>query len=193
MQAALYANGKVVTGVTHGHAFSCLTASEKDTCVSGRYDELKKKFVCEDDRFFYMKDITFVRHAHANGDYLTVRGIKQITTSVKHMAGFWEPNAFVLSSPAKRCQHTASLIQTYFGCSGYVEDNLAENVSDEQILACLDAMPSPVIAVTHSDFIRRAIFLVCGTLINYLPNLSVLKVSGSHLDNVSVFYEDDDC
>ncbi len=190
MKAALYANGRVVTGVCHGHAFSSLNEGEKDNCVSGFYDDVKKKFV-SDGRFFYMKDITLIRHAHACNDQLTQKGIRQITASLKHLEAFWKPNLQILSSPSERCEHTAYFIKTHFACHGYVDDKLSENATEEQIIACMDEMPEHVIAVTHSQFIRKAIGMVTGTFLSYIPNFSVLRMSGSHLDDMAVFYEDD--
>ena len=63
--AALYANGKVVTGGHHGEAFCKLTLDEQEgEITSGFVDPDTGKFV-SDDIEFYAKNLILIRHAHA--------------------------------------------------------------------------------------------------------------------------------
>lgn len=191
MQTALFSNGRVVCGQTHGHAASCLTEAEKDQALSGWYDEAKKKFVYE-DRVFYMKEIILIRHAHANNDHLTVKGIRQIISSLQSISSFYRPGLQIYSGPSERCEHTAYFLSTKLSVQGKVDDNLGEPVTDEKVIAALDAFPDQVMAVTHSDFIRKAVAMISGTFLSYVPNFCLMKLSGNHLHDMAVFYEDDE-
>lgn len=190
MQAAIFANGRVVCGLTHGHASSCLADDEKDKALSGWYDAARKKFVY-DDNFFYMKEIILVRHAHAINDHLSPKGLSQISSSLKSMTSFWKPGLEIRSGPSERCEHTASLLATHFGVRGVVDDNLGEPVTDEKVAAALDDFPDCCIAVTHCDFIRKTVAKIGGTFMSYLPNFCLLKLTGKHLDDMAVFYEEE--
>jgi hypothetical protein len=190
MQAALFANGKVVCGLSHGHAASCLTEEEKDKALSGWYDAARKKFVY-DDRLLYMKEIVLVRHAHACQDHLTRKGISQITSSLKAMASFYKPGLEIRCGPSERCEHTAWFLSTHFCVPASVDDNLGEPVTDEKVVEALDSLPDCAIAITHSDFIRKAVAKIGGTFMSYVPNFCLMKLTGNHLDDMAVFYEDD--
>ena len=190
MQAAVFANGRVICGPTHGHAASCLTEAEKDAALSGWYDEARKKFIY-DNKFFYMKEIVLIRHAHALQDHLTVKGISQITSSLKAMSSFFKPGLAVFSGTSERCEHTAFFLSTHFCVQAFTDENLGEPVSDAKVVAALDALPDCAIAVTHSEFIRRAVGMIGGTFMSYVPNFCLMKLSGNHLDDMAVFYADD--
>jgi len=191
MQAALFSNGRVICGPTHGHASSCLTDDEKDKALSGWYDAARKKFVYE-DRFFYMKDIILIRHAHAVDDHLTRKGIAQITESLASLNSFYKPGIEIFSGPSERCEHTAFFIGTHLCLPAHVNEDLGEPVSDEKVTAALDAFPDSAIAVTHSDFIRKAVAMVGGTFMSYVPNFCLIRLSGNRLHDMAVFYENDD-
>ena len=63
--AALYANGKVVTGGHHGDAFTKLTLEDQQgEITSGFIDSETGKFI-SDEIEFYAKNIILIRHAHA--------------------------------------------------------------------------------------------------------------------------------
>jgi phosphohistidine phosphatase SixA len=138
-----------------------------------------------------LSSIIFVRHAHAFQDHLTSKGISQIRSSLKGLDSFYKPELKIVSSPAERCEHTAWFISTHLSVPGYVDENLGEPVTDEKVCAALDALPDCCMAITHSDFIRKAIAKLGGTFLNYIPNVCLLKITGNHLDDMAVFYEDD--
>ncbi len=192
MQAAIFTNNRVVCGTTHGHAASCLSEEEKDKSLSGWYDEAKKKFVYADQtRFFYMKEIVFIRHAHAVNDHLTLKGISQITTSIKHMSSFYKPGLQIYSSPTERCEHSAFFLSTHFSVPGIVSELFEEPGADDKIIAALDTLSEHAIVVTHGEFIRKAIAKIGGTFMSYIPNFCLMRLSGNHLDDMAVFYADD--
>lgn len=68
--AALYSNGRVVTGCNHGDAFSKLSCSEQDGSVeSGFYEPETGRFFTE-EYDFYLKQIFLIRHGEATGQRL---------------------------------------------------------------------------------------------------------------------------
>ena len=94
----------------------------------------------------------------------------------------------IFTSPAERCEHSASLLCSCLGCPGHVDDTLNENTPDDKIISCLDSIPDNSILVTHTDFIVRAVRLVCGTIVKAVPNFSVLRICGDKAQEAAVFY-----
>jgi hypothetical protein len=63
--AALYADGKVVTGNHHGDAFRKLSLEEQEGQItSGFLDPITGKFISDEGEFF-AKNLILIRHAHA--------------------------------------------------------------------------------------------------------------------------------
>lgn len=163
--AALYTNGKMVTGCNHGDAFSKLSVAEQDGDLeSGFYDPETGKFFT-DDCEFYMKQILLVRHGEAEGccpeDDLTEIGILQARKTAEFLCQNYDLAEFeAFSSPYLRCRRTADIIARITGLTFCTDVRICERGEEEE--ACdfvsriddtLIHSPAKTIFISHSDFI----------------------------------------
>lgn len=139
---AIYVDGKIVTGLHHGEAFSRLSDQEKcsDSLLSGFYDETTGRFFY-DDQSFYTKDIYLIRHSRPSKGYdetidpdLCEDGI----TKAHCLAGFLKSAGIAdyqgYTSPFLRCLITADIISRMTGISFCVDPNLTEQSEYDMLL-----------------------------------------------------------
>lgn len=163
--AALYANGRVVTGCNHGDAFSKLSVMEQDGDLeSGFYDPETGKFFTEEYEF-YMKQILLIRHGEATGccfdDDLTEIGVLQARKAAEFLCQNYDLAEFeAISSPYLRCRRTADIIARITGLTFSTDQRVRERGDDEgsdtflaRIHEALAHSSSKTIYISHSDFI----------------------------------------
>ncbi len=184
MQAALYTNGRCVTGVNHGDAFTKLTEREKDDCTSGFYDQSTGRFVSEDAGAFYVKRVILVRHGEYETPCLTKLGLTQARNTALFLSQLDLNGYTFLSSPYRRCQQTAAVIAGFTGhpfvtLEALGEQTFGQTVADfkGRVRECLDALPNFAVCVTHSDVVWEGIQLTCGaTSVDLIPYGSVTYI-----------------
>lgn len=132
--AALYSNGKLVTGCNHGDAFGKLSDEDRDGEIeSGFFDEQTGRFFTE-EYDFYLKNLYMVRHGEAeypNGG-LTSVGFAQ-AHRVADFLGRYDLSDFVgYVSPYQRCLQTAEIISKTTGIRFTVDVNVRERICHEE-------------------------------------------------------------
>ena len=185
MQAAIFINGTVISGPTHAHASSCVPDEDKDSIISGWYENQKKKFVYE-NRFFYMKEIVLIRHADAENDTLTSKGISQLQKTLPSLSSLYRPHLEIVSSPTERCEHTAWAICTHFGLSGKVNDEINEPANEENVVTVLDQLPDYSLVVVSADFLAHAVGKITGNYPSCVPNLCAIRLLANKPNEVVV-------
>lgn len=192
---ALYLDGKVVKGISHGHAFAELSKEEKkkiDNIISGFLDEETGQFIDPDhDLKFYTKQLILIRHGHINQDPssldpdLSENGINE----VKRITYFLQKrmnlqNVFASVSPALRCKHTAQIIADHTRINFRISKEIIEecdNTHSEfftRLKKMLDILPSKSLLITHHDVIEAMIRLATGVdAVAHIPTASVTLIS----------------
>lgn len=143
--AALYSNGRVVTGNHHGEAFEKLTSQEQNSEIcSGFLDPESGKFHTDCGDFF-TKDFILVRHGQTHGELdspLCDIGKSQVIKVANHLLtqeleGF---EGFV--SPYQRCLETADIISEITGIKFSINLDIREKVvQQERISSHSDKFP----------------------------------------------------
>ena len=158
MQAALYSNGRCVTGVNHGDAFSKLREKDKDDCTSGFLDPATGRFVTDGDESFYLKELLLVRHGEYESPFLTDRGIAQARNTGVFLSQLNLDGYSFFASPYRRCQQTAAILAGFCGVRFATLDCLGERAAGEgderflgRVRGCLDGLPEKNLLVTHCD------------------------------------------
>lgn len=192
MLAALYVNGKVVTGTHHADAFSKLSNDDKEGEIcSGFLDQQCGKFVCEDSQF-YLKKIVMIRHAEAgDGDdpEITTRGRTQTQRTASFLKSFVDLKEYTaLTSPRQRCRQTAELLQDDIGLEFNIDENLVDDDFgscnfDSRLSSLLNQLPSKSFLISHCNFITYLAQLATGS--NSL-NLNVSNCSITFIENCHV-------
>ncbi len=163
--AALYSNGRMVTGSNHGDAFSKLSVMEQDgEMESGFYDPSTGRFFTE-EYDFYLKQILLVRHGEPSGTHpdadLTDAGVRQIHRTAQFLCQHFDLSQFeTISSPHFRCRRTADIISRTTGVNFSTDQQLREReipenarTYSERIGKALGDSPVKAIYVSHADFI----------------------------------------
>lgn len=192
---ALYLNGHIVTGVTHGHAFAELSEEEKeqiDSIVSGFFDEDTGKFIDPDqDLAFYTKSIILIRHGNICQPYsenldpdLSDDGIdevKKITYFLQKRVNL--QNTFALVSPYLRCRHTAQIIADHTRIRFQISSDIREESNDShsdffsRLKNTLDNLPPKSLIISHSDVIEAIIRMATGIEnVSSIPTASVTLI-----------------
>lgn len=162
--AALYSNGRMVTGLNHGDAFSKLSCSEKDGDIeSGFFDPATGRFFT-DTYDFYMKQIFLIRHGESDGSMpdsdLTEMGMLQVRKTAEYLFQQFDLAEYeAITSPYLRCRHSAQIISEVTGLKFCTDRQICErhDEDDTQFIARIDnslsCSPAKAIYITHSDFI----------------------------------------
>lgn len=163
--AALYSNGRVVTGCNHGDAFSKLSCAERDGEIeSGFLDPATGRFFTEEYEF-YLKQIFLIRHGQATGQRmpatLTPVGVRQVRAAAEFLSHEFDLAEFeAFTSPYLRCRHAASIIEEMTGLKFSIDNRLARQGDHEpdkeflqRINAALADSPAKTIYISHCDFI----------------------------------------
>lgn len=195
--AALYAEGRVVTGVNHGDAFSKLSENEQDGQIeSGFLDPTTGRFFTE-EYDFYLKQIYLIRHGEAEGQHyhacLTEWGRQQSACcaeflSTQPLSGFQ-----LFCSPLDRCIQTAEIISEITCLPFETSSNLRKQEDEEndrdfvrRIDESLMEIPPKCLLISHSDFILTFIREAVGAqfLEEYrsgVPNAGVMMIDARKL------------
>lgn len=193
---ALYLDGKVVTGVTHGHAFAELSETEKnqiDSIVSGFFDEETGQFIDPDSNIeFYTKSIILIRHGNVAQPYsenldpdlseIGVDEVKRITYFLQKRVNLADTFAYV--SPYLRCRHTAQIIADHTRIKVKISSELREESHDKhsdfftRLKGTLDHLPPKSLLISHSDVIEAIIRMATGIEdVASIPTASVTLIS----------------
>ena len=189
---ALYLNGKVVTGVTHGHAFAELSKEEKqkiDNIVSGFFDKETGQFIDPDNHIeFYTKSLILIRHGNVdptiNNPDLTDQGVnevKKITYFLQKKVNLCDTAAYV--SPKLRCLHTAQIIADHTRIKFKVSEEIREEPEDThsdlftRLKTTLNGLPNKSLLISHSDVIDAIIRMATGIEnVESIPTASVTLI-----------------
>jgi broad specificity phosphatase PhoE len=163
--AALYANGRVVTGRHHGEAYTKLSPQDQDKeLYSGFLDPKTGRFILEDSQF-YVKKIIMIRHAQPGvGDDPGIDqdiGRAQCKRAVNFlMARFNLPDYVVRCSPKRRCQDTMHAMFEEIDIECIVDPLYDLRHGEEsmenflgRIRHALNNIPDHTIVISHCDFI----------------------------------------
>jgi broad specificity phosphatase PhoE len=193
---ALYLDGKIVTGVTHGHAFAELSLKEKehiDGIVSGFFDEETGQFIDPDNSLeFYTKSIILIRHGNVAQPYsenldpdLSEKGVnevKRITYFLQKRVNLQNTTAYV--SPYLRCRHTAQIIADHTRIKIKVSNEIREESQDThsdfftRLKDTLDHLPAKSLLISHSDVIEAITRMATGIgEVAPIPTASVTLIS----------------
>lgn len=191
---ALYLNGKIVTGATHGHAFAELSEEEKakiDSIVSGFFDEDTGQFIDPDNNLeFYTKHIILVRHGNVDQpdnidpdlSETGVDEVKRITYFLQKRVNLHNTVAYV--SPYLRCRHTAQIIADHtrisFEISNLIRDESYDAHSDffTRLKKTLNDLPPKSLLISHSDVIEAITRMATGIEdVESIPTASVTLIS----------------
>ncbi len=182
MLPAILTDGKVVTGLHHGDAFSKLNQTEKQQdLISGFYENLK--FI-SDDGTIYLKEIILLRHAQAdakeeNGS-ITTEGRNQAVKVANFLTIFKNQGFIGFCSPYTRCFQTSEIIKEISSIPFKINQNLSKG--NTQLEETLDFLPEKSILVTHLDIIQT--ILVITKLVNkisFISNCSVTYINKNRL------------
>lgn len=172
--AALWSDGRVVTGVNHGDAFGKLTLDEQDGhLISGFWNPETGQFlVTEDDSTFYVKNIVLVRHSKIDekmadpclseeGRCLAASTAARLSTGIRAFKGY--------HSPVMRCAQTARIFEGRMDFEFEGTDALHDIMFDETQSAFLlrlkkfvDDLPDNSVVITHSNCIIHLAQLLTG-------------------------------
>lgn len=139
---AIYVDGKIVTGLHHGEAYSRLSDQEKssETLLSGFYDENTGRFF-SDDKSFYTKSIYLVRHSKPSKGYdedpdpdLSPEGIDKAHSLASHLLDIEIAEYRGYTSPYLRCLITADIIARKTGIRFVVDPTLADAMCHDVLL-----------------------------------------------------------
>ena len=186
--AALFANNRAVTGMTHGDAFAKLSNAEKNGQIeSGFIDSTTGKFFTEEIKI-YLKQVYLVRHGDANGQNRNAS-----LTELGKLQSYSLANCFYekdisdfdfFSSPFSRCTQTAAVVEEKTGLKFCTKENLRKQDDTEQdshfvdrIIEMIDELPEKAIIVTHTDIIIHTIHQMIGTIIDKVPNCSISYIN----------------
>ena len=205
--AALYADGKVVTGCHHGDAFQKLSLAEQDSQItSGFLDPATGRFFTSEIAFF-AKNLILIRHAHAN-DYFDP-GISDLGRSQCNKVVQFLKESFDLSEYqgfASCCNRTRETAEHIFGSLGvsyqirpdfcdhrnwhlpcWRADRWHETPYDfiERLRIILEQLPSHAIIISHCNFVANMAQLAAGiddiTIIpewqNGIPHCSITCIN----------------
>lgn len=191
--AALYSQGRIVTGSNHGVAFGKLSEEEKDDFTSGFIDPQKLKFIA-DHCEFYLKQIILVRHGEANSQEencnLTEKGRNQANQVAAFLCSMGLEDFECFSSTMARCVQTAEIISKHCALKFKQDSSLtkqSETEDNEQFVtrvgSVLDHLPVKSLLISHCDFIRNMAQLALGADISVpkkVANCSTTFINNHH-------------
>jgi len=186
MVPAILTDDKIVTGTHHGEAFGKLNETEKDgKLISGFLDCKNHKFITDEDKVIYLKEIIILRHGEAteqeNGP-LTERGRQQALQVANFLSTMHLQNFQGLHSPYKRCAETSAIIEQNCKVHFAPYDNLSKRQENEidfcdRLVKTLDSIPEKSILITHTDFIQNVIQIThCISSIGKITNCSITYI-----------------
>lgn len=172
MTPAIYSNGKIVTGLNHGDAFSKLSEEEKDLPLkSGFIDNHGNRFFTIEGEEIYIRQIILIRHAIHDYEHITNEGRQQAQKVAAFLNSMQikEKEFSCFCSPKTRCKETAEEISKECQIKLETKEMLDEIQPLEQledfkkrIRNCFIILPKKSIIISHCDFIQMAIQLMQG-------------------------------
>lgn len=171
--AALYANGKVVTGAHHGDAFGKLSEKDKNGEITSGFLDATGHFISDDTKF-YVKQVVLIRHgdiALGNDPGITPVGRSQSESTANFLLSkVSDITSFQgFCSPRRRCQETAGILSDVTKIKFAVNIDLqdqkeGENVEKyvDRINGVLKNLPSKSVIISHCNFIMNLAQLASG-------------------------------
>jgi broad specificity phosphatase PhoE len=194
--AALFVNGKIVTGNHHGEAYSKLNNHEKScSCQSGFFDPQQNRFVCDDNEF-YVKKIIMVRHAEAEQGIdpgITELGRLQCVQTASFFKSLDDLQSYQgFTSPLARCQETAQVLCNEINLNFDVDCDLVDDDDEPHSLfifrlkTLLKTLPDRSILISHCNFIANMAQLATGMEFDtlHLPNCSITVVENNNIVHI---------
>jgi broad specificity phosphatase PhoE len=190
--AALYTEGKIVTGSNHGEAFGKLTECEQNSSLcSGFVDPKKLKFF-SDECEFYLKKIIMLRHGDSVGKWnspLTPLGRNQVSLAAASFTSLTGYTGYC--SPLLRCLETAHIVEDICNIHFAVDARLSEKARKEssdsfldRIKSVLEDLPEKSLLISHCDFIQVMTEIASdASSPEIVPNCSV-----TYIDNHKAIY-----
>ncbi len=169
---AVYTKGKVVTGVTHGDAFSKLASEDKsgNDFLIGNWCPMTGKFT-GDGGFFFTKKILLIRHGSPENETLTesdpglsTLGEQAVEQLSQQLIDEWE-GCQSFSSPFRRCCETMDILDKALHFQQMsVDSNLvdlyegetSEKITD-RITEVLEILPIKTIIISHCALIQNIV------------------------------------
>lgn len=186
LQAALYLNGNIVTGITHGDAFSQLPEKDKtdSNIISGHFDKTTGEFFTEKENF-YTKQIIFIRHGStSNYENLSEKGIDEIERMALYLRNKINLIGYKgIVSPAPRCLETADIIAYYtrlmFEIIPEVEQiEELEETTNKKLKNVINKLPEKSLMISHSPIIKKLTQFAIGGFFNKpIPTGSITIVN----------------
>lgn len=194
MVPAILMNDKIVTGPCHGDAFSKLTEQEKSNpLIPGFLDCKNHKFITEEDRVIYLKEIIILRHGESRTEQengpLTELGRRQAFAVAKFLQSMQLQGFIGLYSPYKRCVETSNIIKENSHVPFSVNPALSKQETQEdeddfckRLTLTLDSIPEKSILITHTDFIQNLIRITNSIVsIGKITNCSITYICKNRL------------
>lgn len=195
--AALYTEGRVVTGCNHGDAFSKLSDAEQNNSIeSGFLDPSTGRFFTE-EYDLYLKKVFLVRHAQAQSQHfhaqLTEVGEQQAEACGNFLLTKDISDFHCFCSPYDRCIQTAQIIHLITSIPFECHPDLACQTEQEnsvqftqRIEKVLCEIPPKCLLISHADFIIRFIQEAIGPEFaqeyeNGVPNAGVMTIEARRI------------
>lgn len=200
-RAALLVNGRVVTGINHGDAYSKLTFEEKNGNIeSGFFDQQHGEFICEDERVYYMKTILMIRHADAHKNQkdpgITNLGRSQSQRAVSFLNHLNIKSFVAFSSPARRCLETAeefcNELNIHFETNdAFKEDGEPHSLVKNKLKQAFDDLPPKSLIITHNTIIGLATEIILNRFVSEIsiPNCSITLFENSCLVHLGLIVD----
>lgn len=169
--AALYSNGRLVTGSNHGVAFGKLTEEQQNGVLTSGFLDLDTGQFTSNEFDCIIKSFILIRHAEIleNEDKLCDNGRVQ----AKRTADFLRDNVPLNEyrghfSPANRCKETGEIISTHTGIDFEECPDIGchENETPQEFFKRVDsvikAFPAKSILISHHNFIIQLLQMASG-------------------------------
>jgi len=201
--AALYTQGRCVTGRHHGEAFARLSEAEQNRDFkSGFLDIETGRFAVEGSGGFYLKRLVMMRHGQTESDGLDPPVSESGKQHIYQVANFLSQldlsDYVAFTSPLLRCRQSAIILSKKIHLDFSIDENIREMEDDEllkdfrqRIEGVLDHLPRKSILISHCDFILHSTYIATGESLNLekrnIPTSSMTVIDN---DKVLCFGED---
>lgn len=195
---AVYACGKVVTGITHGDAFSKLSEEEKagNDFVIGNWCSHTGRFT-GDDHFFFTKKILLIRHGTPACTYdidpdpgLSDLGRIEVDQLGENLHHHDYTDYIMYSSPMRRCMETGEILQPFFGMEVILDPDLVETYQGEsqdeicnRIEGIVERLPEKTIIISHCTLIQNVAQCIGSIILS-----EILPASLTFIDHQKITY-----
>jgi len=186
---AIYLDGKVITGKTHGEAYGLLTDEEKknaDDIISGFIDSKTNRFFDVDSGIeFYTKKFLFVRHGSVKDNQkepdLSQEGIFEVEKVASYLRAYNLKGCQAIVSPSLRCIRTAQIIADSTRITFEVEPSIQDKHPDEPNYDYYSRLRDAIASLS----IKSLIISHCPTIIAML-NVALGETSTNNIPTGSI-------